>query len=112
MNEGIAFGLFQDGGSLKNYFLIFITSIATIMLLFFHFRMKNPTGLKTILLALVFGGAIGNLYDRIFRGYVVDFIDVYIKNFHWPVFNLADTYISIGLIIIFYLQIFKKEHIF
>lgn len=112
MNEGIAFGLFHDGGSIKNYLLIFITSIATIILLFYHFKMKNPSGIKAILLALVFGGAIGNLYDRIFRGYVVDFIDIYVGSFHWPVFNLADTYITIGLLIIFYLQIIKKEHIF
>ncbi|MCX7771140.1 MAG: signal peptidase II [Proteobacteria bacterium] len=112
LNEGIAFGLFHEGGNLKNYFLIFITAIATIILLITHFKIKKPTGLKTILLALVFGGAVGNLYDRIFRGYVVDFIDLYFKTFHWPVFNLADTYISLGLIIIFYLQIIKKEHIF
>lgn len=111
-NEGIAFGLFHDGGNLKNIVLIIITSIATVMLIFFHLSMKNASILKTFLLALVFGGAIGNLYDRIFRGYVVDFIDVYLGSFHWPVFNLADTFITIGLIIIFYLQIIKKEHIF
>ncbi len=111
-NEGIAFGLFNEGGKFKNILLIIITSIATLMLLYFHLRMKKSSLLKTFLLALVFGGAIGNLYDRIFRGYVVDFIDVYISNFHWPVFNLADTYITIALIAIFYLQIIKKEHIF
>lgn len=112
LNEGIAFGIFQDGGSIKNYLLIALTSIATIILLLVFLKLKNPTGFKTILLALVFGGAVGNIYDRVFRGYVVDFIDFYIGKFHWPVFNIADSFITIGLITIFYLQIFKKENIF
>lgn len=112
MNEGIAFGLFHEGGNIKNYLLIIITSIATVIILLYHIRMKNHSGLKAIILAFVFGGAVGNLYDRIFRGFVVDFIDLYVGSFHWPVFNLADTYITIGLIIIFYLQIIKKEQIF
>jgi len=112
LNEGIAFGIFHDGGPVKDYLLIAITIIATIFLLIFYFKMPNPNGLKTIILAFVFGGAVGNIYDRVSRGYVVDFIDIHFKNFHWPVFNIADTFITIGLILIFYLQIFKKEQIF
>jgi signal peptidase II len=110
-NEGIAFGIFNDGGPIKDFLLITITILATIFLLIFYFKMLNPNGFKTIIFAFVFGGAIGNIYDRVTRGYVVDFIDVYFKNFHWPVFNIADTFITIGLILIFYLQIFKKEQI-
>ena len=64
--------------------------------------------LEVIGLSLVLGGAIGNGYDRVSQGYVIDFLDFYIGKNHWPAFNLADTFISVGAVI-FFLSLFIKE---
>lgn len=61
---------------------------------------------------LIFGGAIGNLIDRISRGRVIDFIDLYFKDFHWPAFNIADSSITIGVIIFCYYIFFKRPETF
>lgn len=57
--------------------------------------------------SLIIGGAIGNITDRLFRGYVIDFVDLYLGNFHWPAFNIADTAISIGMVLFIYRSIKK-----
>ena len=95
-NAGIAFGLFKD----KGYAFIIIPIIAVILLVvnIYYYRKSDDVLSHTyiIAIALILGGAIGNLMDRIIYGYVVDFI-----NFHiWPVFNVADSAITIGAVII------------
>ena len=106
-NEGIAFGLFSlKQGKLYN-FLTIIIMILIILILYLAFE---SNGIKKYSLLLIFGGAIGNLYDRIFYNAVPDFIDFHIENFHWLTFNLADIFISIGIIMMIFRDIiFKKK---
>ena len=100
-NEGIAFGLFSlKQGKLYN-FLTIIIMILIILILYLAFK---SNGIKKYSLLLIFGGALGNLYDRIFYNAVPDFIDLHIGNFHWFIFNLADIFITIGVIFMILLE--------
>ncbi len=93
-NYGAAFGILQN----QKIFLLGITSVILIGVLFFLFLKEIKSGFLLWALVLVVSGGIGNLIDRIFRGYVVDFIDFRLINF--AVFNLADSYVSIGTFLI------------
>ena len=97
-NSGVAFGIFSDQNSeLKPYLLIFVSIIAIIaILVIFHQTGKNKK-IVQIGLVLVFSGAIGNLIDRVLHKEVIDFIDFFIDNQHWPAFNIADSCITIGV---------------
>ena len=100
-NEGIAFGLFSlKQGKLYN-FLTIIIMILIILILYLAFK---SNGIKKYSLLLIFGGAIGNLYDRIFYNAVPDFIDLHIGNFHWFIFNVADIFITTGVIFMILLE--------
>ena len=93
-NEGIAFGLFSlDEKNLYNYLTIFIF-IIVVFVLFWIIKSK---GIQKYALLMIFGGALGNLYDRIFYRAVPDFIDLHINNFHWFIFNIADIFITSGV---------------
>ncbi len=93
-NEGIAFGLFSlDEKNLYNYLTIFIF-IIVLLILFWIIKSK---GIQKYALLMIFGGALGNLYDRIFYRAVPDFIDLHINNFHWFIFNIADIFITSGV---------------
>jgi signal peptidase II len=104
-NTGIAFGLFKDYGVV----FIIIPIIAIFLLIFniYYYRQNNEALSRVYIIAfsLILGGAIGNLYDRIRFGYVIDFIDFRI----WPVFNVADSAITIGAVIIAF-KCFKLSH--
>ena len=97
-NSGVAFGIFSGQKSeLKPYLLIFVSIIAiTAILIIFHQTGKNKKIVQTGLV-LVFSGAIGNIIDRILHKEVIDFIDFFIDNQHWPAFNIADSCITIGV---------------
>ena len=95
-NEGIAFGLFSlDEKNLYNYLTIFIF-IIVLLILFWIIKSK---GIQKYALSMISGGALGNLFDRIFYRAVPDFIDLHINNFHWFIFNIADIFITIGVFI-------------
>ena len=105
-NTGISFGLFSDGGLLNRYFFTsFSMIIGSILLIIALF---NKDRLMQISLLLIAGGAIGNAIDRIYFGGVIDFIDFFIYNFHWPAFNLADIFISFGVILLLFENFFGK----
>ena len=96
-NEGIAFGLFSASHeSWYNFLTIIIVSTALIILI----MSIKQNGAQKYFLLLVFGGALGNLYDRIFFKAVPDFIDLHVGNFHWFVFNIADIFITFGVIML------------
>ena len=95
-NEGIAFGLFSF--SQKNLYN-FLTLIITIIILVILKMIIDNQGIKKYGLLMIFGGALGNLFDRLFYKAVPDFIDFHIEEFHWFVFNVADIFITIGVII-------------
>ena len=98
LNEGAAFSLFADSASPNavRYGLIAFSAIAAIAVLIALIRLGSRISLATVALALVLGGAVGNLHDRIRYGSVVDFIEVHIFSYHWPDFNVADSCIVIG----------------
>ena len=108
-NEGIVFGLFSfDDNNLYNLLTIIISVIIVIIFT----MMIQQEGLKKYALSMIFGGAIGNLYDRIFFKAVPDFIDFHIYDFHWFIFNIADIFITVGVIfMIFYeLIVINNNH--
>ena len=107
-NEGIAFGFFSFDE--KYYYNILTLIISLIILVILIFTLKSKETQKYALLVIL-GGAIGNVFDRIFYKAVPDFIDFHIQNFHWFIFNVADIFITIGVIfmILNELIITKKE---
>jgi signal peptidase II len=109
-NDGIAFGL-SFGGS---HFLLIFNILAVIFLVYYIIKLRSASLSPKLALALILGGALGNLVDRIFHGQVIDFIDFDFPDWimaRWPVFNLADSSVSIGMaILIFYLLFLEKPH--
>ena len=105
-NEGIAFGINFPGS--KIFFIIFPILI-TFYLISLLKNKEFEDNISQIALFLIIGGAIGNILDRIFRGYVVDFIDFHINGNHWYVFNIADSAVTIGLLFLLYSSIIIKK---
>jgi signal peptidase II len=95
-NTGAAFSFFSQLGAWNRWILAGFSLFMSILLIIWILRTPTRQTLQLFSLSLVLGGAVGNLIDRILNGYVVDFILVYYKNYHWPVFNIADTAICIG----------------
>ena len=94
-NEGIAFGLFSfDEGKLYNFLTILI-SLILLIILYLIFKSK---GFAKYALLMILGGALGNLFDRVFYKAVPDFIDFHIGNLHWFIFNVSDIFITLGVI--------------
>jgi len=106
-NTGSAFGLFANQAFLLA--LVSIVGLVTILLFYRYLSKSNILGI--LALSLVFGGAVGNLIDRMRFGYVTDFIDVRLwGDFHWPTFNVADSAITVGsiVLVIFIFLVFRK----
>ena len=105
-NEGIAFGLLNfDSEKFYNIVTIIIILISLIVL-FYALKIKNYSG---YFFSLIFGGALGNLYDRIYFSAVPDFIDLHIGNYHWFIFNVADIFISVGIICLIFDELFFNK---
>ena len=106
-NEGIAFGLFSfDEKNLYNVLTLFIVII--ILIIFFMFI--KSIGFKKYSLLIILGGALGNLFDRIFYKAVPDFIDFHVGNYHWFIFNVADIFITLGVIFMIFLEFFSTTN--
>ena len=101
-NEGIAFGLLSFNETL---FYNALTFLILIIILIIFFMLSKSNGIKKFSLMMILGGAIGNVYDRIFYGAVPDFIDFHIGNFHWFIFNVADIFITLGVIFMIIIEI-------
>ena len=101
-NEGIAFGLLSFNDKIIYNLLTFIIFI---IILIIFFMVLKSYGLKKFSLLMILGGALGNVYDRIFYGAVPDFIDFHIGNFHWFIFNVADIFITLGVIFMIIIEI-------
>ena len=97
-NTGAAFSILKD-----NTWMITIISLMIIMgVIYYIYKNKPSNNIENIGYGMVIGGALGNFIDRIIYGYVIDFIDFYIFNYNYPVFNLADSFICIGVLILLY----------
>ena len=107
-NKGIAFGLFSiDGSIIYNSITILIGLIIVIIM----FMMLRDINIQSYFFALIAGGALGNFYDRIVYSAVPDFIDLHFYDFHWFVFNVADIFITIGVICLIYVEIFLDKKV-
>jgi signal peptidase II len=99
-NYGAAFSFLSDAGGWQRGFFIVLASVVSVVLLVWLLRLPRREWRTGLGLALVLGGAIGNLVDRVRLGYVVDFIDVHVGGWHYPAFNVADSAITCGVILL------------
>jgi len=98
-NTGAAFSLLDDAGGWQRWFFVALAGAASAVIVVWLHRLRGGQPLLALALALILGGAVGNLIDRLVLGYVVDFIDVYWRGYHWPAFNLADSAITVGAVL-------------
>ena len=108
-NTGIGFGLASMEANIYYHILTSVIILINIALLYFLIKSK---GMYCYFIALIIGGSLGNLYDRIKFYAVPDFIDLHIGNFHWFIFNVADIFITVGIIGLIFFEIFKKEKVY
>jgi len=98
LNKGISFGLLSQMNI--SFYLGIISMVISIFIIFLIFKSKNK--IELLGLSFILGGAVGNGLDRIINSYVIDFIDFHISDFHWPAFNFADFFITIGALFYIY----------
>ena len=106
-NEGIAFGLLSFG---KEYLYNSLTIIIFIVILIIYFMAIKNKGVKKYFFLMILGGAIGNFYDRVIYKAVPDFIDFHIGNYHWFIFNIADIFITLGVIFMIFSEFFSTTN--
>ena len=105
-NTGIGFGLASMESNIFYHILTVVIAIINIVLIYFLIKLK---GIYTYSIAIIIGGSLGNLFDRIYYYAVPDFIDLHLGNFHWFIFNVADIFITVGIIALVFIEILKKE---
>ena len=98
-NTGAAFSFLSEAGGWQRWFFAGLAFVISIVIAVWLARLKQHETLLAVALSLVLGGAIGNLIDRLAYGYVIDFLDVYYRTWHWPAFNIADSAITLGVIL-------------
>jgi len=109
-NAGAAFGLFAESSAQwKVGALVIFSVLALIVVSALLWKNSHSFSITTIGLSLILGGAMGNLWDRMFTGHVVDFLDFYVGSYHWPAFNVADSAIVIGAILLVSEIVFSKS---
>jgi signal peptidase II len=111
-NYGAAFSFLSDAGGWQRWFFIGLTAVVSLVLLIWLLRLPRCEWRTGLSLGLIIGGALGNLVDRVQLGYVVDFIDVYYRGWHFPAFNVADSAITAGVALLLLdgiLQSLKKD---
>jgi len=106
-NEGIAFGLLSFG---NKYLYNSLTIIIFIVILIIYFMAIKNKGVKKYFFLMILGGAIGNFYDRVMYKAVPDFIDFHIGNYHWFIFNIADIFITLGVIFMIFSEFFSTTN--
>ena len=98
-NSGIAFSFFDDGGNISRWVLVVAVSGILAYLLFLMYKITSKNRLELMSFILIISGGLGNLVDRVFLGYVVDFVHVFYQDYSFYVFNMADSYITVGIIL-------------
>lgn len=107
-NKGAAFSFLHDAAGWQRYFLITVSMIAIVVIPFFIKKnKKEPLALWSF--TFILAGAIGNLIDRIYYGYVIDFIYLHVNDFYWPAFNIADSFITIGAFLLIFDMVKKSR---
>ena len=105
-NNGIGFGLFPFEDGL--YYSLLTLLIILITLIVFYLSLRSK-GIEKVGFLMITGGSLGNIFDRLYYSSVIDFIDINVNNFHWFIFNVADIFITIGVILLIAFEIFKKD---
>ena len=98
-NTGAAFSFLSEAGGWQRWFFAGLALVISVVIAVWLARLKQHETLLAVALSLVLGGAIGNLIDRLAYGYVIDFLDVYYQTWHWPAFNIADSAITLGVML-------------
>ena len=105
-NTGIGFGLMSLESNIYYHIMTAVIVIVNVVLIFLLLKSKKN---YAYMFALIIGGSLGNLFDRIYYSAVPDFIDIHIGNFHWFIFNVADIFITLGIIGLVFVELFKKK---
>jgi len=108
-NPGAAFSFLSDAGGWQRWFFTAVAAIVSCVLVVWIARVSVSKKLEAFALTMILGGAIGNLYDRVLLGHVVDFIVVHYQDYYWPAFNLADSAITLGAVLLIGDMLFTKE---
>lgn len=107
-NPGAAFSFLSDAGGWQRWFFTVVAAVVSVVLVIWLARVSEKR-YEALALALILGGAIGNLYDRVVLGYVVDFIVVHYQDYYWPAFNIADSAITVGAALLILDMLFGKD---
>jgi len=110
-NTGAAFSFLSDAGGWQRWFFVALAIGVSVVLVVWISRLKQHESRLAVALSLVLGGALGNVWDRIVHGYVVDFIDVYYGDWHWPAFNVADAAICVGAALLIIDALFNNDSV-
>ena len=105
-NRGVSFGMFSEHD--KSFYFGILSILVSAYII--YLLVKSNDLIESLGLSLILGGAIGNGVDRLYYGYVVDFIDLHLNNLHWPAFNFADTFITFGAIVFVFSIILNKKN--
>jgi signal peptidase II len=108
-NRGAAFSFLSDAAGWQRWFFVAVSLGASVLLLFWLRRLKPEQWILALALSLVLGGAVGNLIDRLWLGHVIDFIQLYYKDFYWPAFNIADSAITVGAVLLVWDALFVRS---
>ena len=109
-NTGAAFSLFNQGNGWQIILFTILAMFVSIYLIIWLFRLQEENNITKLAICLILGGSLGNMIDRLSYGYVIDFIALYYKNYHWPIFNIADSGITIGAGILLYEFFYKRNY--
>ncbi|MDX9741025.1 MAG: signal peptidase II [Gammaproteobacteria bacterium] len=108
-NRGAAFSLLSDAAGWQRWLFAIFALIISVVILVWLRRVVRGDRLQAGGLALVLGGAIGNVWDRLVHGHVIDFIDVHYRDWHWPAFNIADSAITVGVVLLLAETLFVRR---
>lgn len=103
-NQGAAFSFLSSAGGWQRWFLVLLALGVSAFIIWWLRQFRSGEFWTPLSLSLILGGAIGNVIDRIWHGHVVDFIDLHYAGYHWPVFNLADSAITVGALLLVFIQ--------
>lgn len=108
-NRGAAFSFLNDAGGWQRWFFVSVSLLASLALLVWLRKLQHHQWQLALALSLVLGGAVGNLIDRLWLGHVVDFIQVYYRDWYFPAFNVADSAITVGAVLLIWDSLFARR---
>jgi len=110
-NYGAAFSFLSEAGGWQRWFFAVLAIAVSVGIVIYLKKLKPEEKLLAVSLSLILGGAIGNIIDRVLYGYVIDFLDVYYQVYHWPIFNIADSAITVGVALMLIESFIEKEEL-